>query len=229
MKKFTEVLEDIKATQEAIKAAEADGKKLIDSYISLEDIRSRIAKKKAIEADMVANTEKIKDLKISLKILKNNAKIALFYDAAPVALAILAKYSGKPYGEKTRRMISDEVQAATNCRFYISSKYSSDSLDFYSVGGLGNDYNISCGTEYKNGSYRRLLVDNKIQPVTFDEIRLCNASCEYVEDIPQRVEELKAIYKEAVAKQKELEEICSRYNSLAVGNLDHIYCDKRIY
>ena len=193
MKKFIEILEEIKQTREAIKAAEANEKKLIDSYIKIEDIKSRIAKKRAIEDDMIA------------------------------------KYSGKPYGEKTRQKISDEVKEKTNCRFYISSRYGSHSFEVYPVDGFGNDYNISCGTEYTNGNKKPLLVDNKIQFVTFEEIALYYISREYVEDVPQRVEELKAIYKEAVAKQKDLESICSRYNSLAVGDLSHIYHDKRIY
>lgn len=46
---------------------------------------------------------------------------------------------------------------------------------------------------------------------------------------PHTVEELKQLYKEAVAKQKELETICSKYNALAVGDLQRIYKDKNIY
>lgn len=229
MKKFVEILEEIKQTGEAIRAAEANEKKLIDEYIRAEDIKSRIAKKKAVETDMIANSENIKNLKITIKILKNNARIALFYDVLPVALEILAKYSGKPYGEKTRQKISDEVQEKTNCRFYIGSRHGSHSFEVYPVIGFGNDYNISCGTEYANGNKKPLLVDNKIQLVAFGEIAPYYISREYVEDVPQRVDELKAIYKEAVAKQKELESICSRYNSLAVGDLSRIYSDKHIY
>lgn len=110
MKKYIEILEEIKKTGEAIRAAEANEKKLIDSYIKLEDIKSRIAKKRAVESEMIENSENIKNLKITMKILKNNARVALFYDVLPVALEILAKYSGKPYGEKTRQKISDEVK-----------------------------------------------------------------------------------------------------------------------
>ena len=65
--------------------------------------------------------------------------------------------------------------------------------------------------------------------MTFDEIELYYISREYVEDIPHRVEELKTIYAEAVAKQKELDAICSKYNSLAVGDIQSIYKDKPIY
>lgn len=229
MKKFVEILEEIKQANKALQAAEANEKQLVDSFVKLEDIKNRIAKKKAVENEMNENSENIKNLKITIKILKNNARVALFYDVLPVALEILAKYSRKPYGEKTRQKISDEVKEKTNCRFYIGSRYGSHSFEVYPADGFGNDYNISCGTEYTNGNKKPLLIDNKIQLVTFDEIGLYYISREYVENVPQRVDELKAIYKEAVTKQKELEAICSQYNTLAVGNLAHIYHDKRIF
>ena len=229
MKKFIEILEEIKQTQEAAKAAEAKGKALIDSYMNLDDIKNRIKKKRAVEAQINENGEKIKNCKIAIKILKNNAKIALFNEVMPVALEVLKKYSGKPYGDKTRQKICDEVKQKTNCRFYIGSRWGSCSFDVYPMDGFGSDYNISCGTEYTDGNKKPLLIDNKIQLVSFDEIALYYITREYVENIRERVEELKAVYKEAVAKQKELETICNRYNSLAVGDLAHIYHDKRIY
>lgn len=229
MKKYVEILAEIKKANEALHAAEVNERRLVDSFVSLDDIKARIAKKKSIESEMLENSENIKDLKIARKILKSNARVALFHEVLPVALEILAKYRGKPYGEKTRQKISDEVFARTNCSFYIGSRYGSHSFEVYPRDVFGNDYNISCGTEYTNGNKKPLLVDNKIQLVTFDEIELYYISREYVENVPQRVEELKAIYEEAVAKQKELEAICSRYNTLAVGDLVHIYHDQRIY
>ena len=229
MKKFIEILEEIKQTQEVVKAAEAKEKALVDSYMKIDDIKSRIEKKRAVEAQINENGEKIKNCKIAIKILKNNAKIALFNEVMPVALEVLKKYSGKPYGDKTRQKICDEVKQKTNCCFYIDSRWGSCSFDVYPMDGFGSDYSISCGTEYTDGSKKPLLIDNKIQLVSFDEIALYYIAREYVENIGERIEELKAVYKEAVAKQKELETICNRYNSLAVGDLAHIYHDKRIY
>lgn len=229
MKKFVEILDDIKQTNEAFRVAKANEKDLINSYIKLEDIKDRVAKKKEVETDIAANSENIKNLDITIKILKNNAKIALFNDVLPVALEILAKYSGKPYGEKTRQKISDEVKEKTNCRFYIESHYGSQSFEIYPVECCSNAYNISCGTDYTDGCKKPLLVNNKIQLVTFDELALHYISREYIEDVPQRVEELKAVYKKAVAAQKELKYICGRYNSLAVGDIRRIYYDKHIY
>ena len=229
MKKYVEILEEIKRTGEDIRAAEAREKELVESYMKICDLRDRHDARKAAEKGMMTASEEKKNLQITIKILKNNAKIALFNEVLPVALEVLKKYSGKPYGEKTRQKINDEVRAATNCSFYIDSRYGSQSFEVYPVNSFGNDYNISCGTEYTDGSKKPLLIDNKIQLVTFDEIGIYYIAREYVADLPQRVEAIKAAHLEAVAKQDELRAACSRFNSLAVGDIDRIYYDKNIY
>ena len=132
MKKFIDILEEIEQTNRAIKEVEAREDELVENYM----------KREVAENDMIKASEEKKDLQITLKILKSNAKIALFNEILPVALEVLAKYSGKPYGEKTRQKISDEVKAATNCRFYIGSRWGSCSYEIYPVYGFGNEYSI---------------------------------------------------------------------------------------
>lgn len=229
MKKFIDILEEIKQTSGAIKVAEARESELINSYMEIGELRERHEARKAVENDMIKASEEKKDLQIALKILKSNARIALFNEVLPVALEVLAKYAGKPYGEKTKQKISDEVKEKTNCRFYISSSYGSHSFDVYPVDGFGNDYNITCGTEYTDGNKKQLLINNKIQTVSFEELALYYISREYVEDIPQRVEAIKAAHAEAVAKQEELRAACDRFNDLSVGDIKRLYYDKYIY
>ena len=229
MEKFTNIMEEIRATYAAIEDAETAETAAVDRYMCFNDPRERYAAKKAEDDDLKKISERKLDLKIKMQILKNNARVALFHEALPVALEILAKYQGKPYGEKTRQKISDAVQEKTACRFYISSRYGSDCMNFYPVNALGNEYAITCGTEISNGSRQPILVDNKIQPVKVEDVGLYYISDDYVEDIPRRIQDVKAAYAEAYAKQKELEEICSRYRNLAVGDLPQIYADKHIY
>ena len=225
MEKFVNILTEINKTREAIKTAKAKEDELVDHYMSVSDLKECCEAKKTTENDMIKISEKKQDLQITLKILQNNAKIALFNEVVPVALEVLSKYNGKPYGTKTRQKISDEIKEKTNCRFYISSRYDSDLFNIYP-----NDasYNIDCGTAYTNGSQKQILIDNKIQPVKFEEVQLYYIDREYVTDIPQRIETLKSLYKEAVAKQEELKAICDSFNKLAVG-IDHIYYDKCLY
>ena len=226
MEKFANILTEIDKTREAIKTAKAKEDELVDRYMSMRDLKERCEAKKATENDMIKISEKKQDLQITLKILQNNAKIALFNEVMPVALEVLSKYNGKPYGAKTKQKISDEVKEKTNCRFYISSRYDSDSFDIY-PNDVSNEYNIDSGTAYTNGSQKQILIDNKIQPVKFEEVQPYYISREYVTDIPQRVETLKSLYKEAVAKQEELKAICDSFNKLAVG-INHIYYDRHL-
>ena len=226
MEKFVNILAEINKTREAIKTAKAKEDELVDYYMSMSNLKERCEAKKATENDMIKTSEKKQDLQITLKILQNNAKIALFNEVMPVALEVLSKYNGKPYGTKTRQKISDEVKEKTNCRFYISSRYGSDSFNIY-PNDVSSEYNIDCGTAYTNGSQKQILIDNKIQLVKFEEIQPYYISREYVTDIPQRVETLKSLYKEAVAKQEELKAICDSFNKLAVG-IDHIYYDRHL-
>ena len=219
MKKFIDILEEIEQTNRAIKEVEAREDELVENYM----------KREVAENDMIKASEEKKDLQITFKILKSNAKIALFNEVLPVALEVLKKYAGKPYGEKTKEKISDEIKEKTNCRFHITSRWDSYSFDMYPMDGFGNDYNITCGTKYTDGGRKPLLIDNKIQLITFDELELYYISREYVEDIPQRIEDIKTAYLEAVAKQEESRAACSRFNALAVGDIDYIYYDKNIY
>ena len=219
MKKFIDILEEIEQTNRAIKEVEAREDELVENYM----------KREVAENDMIKASEEKKDLQITLKILKSNAKIALFNEVIPVALEVLKKYAGKPYGEKTKEKISDEIKEKTNCRFYITSRWDSYSFNIYPMDGFGNDYNITCGLKYTNGEQKPLLIDNKIQLVTFDEIEIYYIAREYVADISQRVDAIKAAYLEAVAKQEELKAACDRFNALAVGDINHIYYDKNIY
>ena len=227
MEKFVNILAEIDKTREAIKTATTRENELKDHYMSISNLKERCEAKKVTDNDIIKITVRKQDLQIALKILQNNAKIALFNEVIPVALEILSKYNGKPYGTKTRQKISDEVKEKTNCRFYISSRYGSDSFNIY-PNDVSSEYNIDCGTAYTNGSQKQILIDNKIQLVKFEEVQPYYISREYVTDIPQRVETLKSLYKEAVAKQEELKAICDSFNKLAVG-IDHIYYDRRLY
>lgn len=221
MEKFVDILAKIDKTREAIKASEAKENELIDNYMKISDLKERHEAWKASRNDTIKVSEEKQNLQITLKILQNNAKIALFNEVMPVALEVLSKYNNKPYGEKTKAKISNEVKEKTNCYFYITSRFGSDSFNIY-PSEVGNEYNITCGTVYTGGNQKQILIENKIQPVKFEEVVPYYIDSEYITDIPQRVKDLKAAYKDAVIKQEELRAACERFNSLAVG-INHIY------
>lgn len=216
MKKYEEILKEISETSAKILAAKLQEDKLANTYMSFDDWKERAEARKKVEDDIAKLNEEKSDLTLAIKILRHNAKVALFNEVVPVALKILEKYKGKSYGEKTRQKICDEVNTATGCRFYLKT----NEISIY-----GDADDITCGTNYETS----FLIDNKIQIVDFSEIGLWYEKNEYVEDIPKRIAELKAAYIAAYEMQNELEKACSKYNALAIGDISSIYYDRRIY
>ena len=229
MKKFNEIIRDVKQTHQKIQEVEEKTKELQNTYLTIMDIKERHEKRKTVENELVMLEEKKKDLQITIKILNNNAKIALFNSTLPIVLEVLAKYKNKPYGPKTEEKIRDEIKEKTKCSFYISDRYNSQEYHIMPLEYSGSTYNIECGSKYIDGKQKKLLDENKIQALEFSDITLYYTSKEYIDNIPKRIKELKRLYKKAYEKQQELEKICSEYNSLAVGNIKNIYKDKNIF
>lgn len=229
MKTFNEIQKDIEKAYQTIKENNKKIYELVNTYSNIMGFKEKIAQKRAVEKDICKLNEEIKSLNITIKILNSNAKIALFYEVMPQALEVLVKYKNKPYGPKTEQKIKDEIKEKTNCSFYINERYNSQEYHMIPLEFSGNTYNIECGPKFENGEQKKLLINNKIQVVEFEELSLYYTSKEYIENIPQRIKQLKKLYKKAVEKQKELDTVCGEFNSLAVGNIKHIYSDKRIY
>lgn len=228
MKKFNEIIKEVNKTYKAIKEMEEKTKELQNTYLTIMDLKERHEKRKAVENDLVKLEEKKKDLQITVKILNSNAKIALYNEVMPVVLEVLAKYKNKPYGPKTEKKIKDEIKEKTNCSFYISTRHGSQSYHIIPL-EFSNNYNIECGTKCIDGKQKKLLEENKIQVLEFNDLAIYYTSKEYIDNIPKRIKELKRLYKKAYEKQQELAAICSEYNNLAVGNIKNIYKDKNIY
>ena len=229
MKKFNDILKDVNKTYKKIKELDEKTEELQNTYLNIMDIKERREKRKTVENEMIRLEEKKKDLQITIKILNSNAKIALYNEALPVVLEVLAKYKNKPYGPKTEKKIRDETKEKINCSFYISDRYNSQEYHIIPLEYSCNTYNIECGPQYIDGKQKKLLDDNKIQALELNDLTLYYSSKEYIDNIPKRIKELKRLYKKAYEKQQELDTLCSKYNSLAVGNIKNIYKDKNIY
>lgn len=227
MKKFNAIIKEVKQTQKKINEIEEKTKEIRKTYLNIMDIKKRHEKRKTVEDDIVKLEEKKTDLQITIKILKSNAKIALYNETLPVVLEVLAKYKNKPYGPKTEQKIKDEIKEKAKCAFYISERYSLQEYHIFPI--EFNAYEIEVGTKYIEGKQKKLLDDNKIQVPELNDLTLYYSSKEYINNIPKRIKDLKRLYKKAYEKQQELEKICSEYNSLVVGNIKKIYKDKNIY
>lgn len=223
MDKFNNILKEIAENHNNIKSIDEKIKELQRTYLDIMDLKERHEQKKAVENEIVRLEEKKEDLQITIKILKSNAKIALFNEVMPTVLDVLAKYKGKPYGPKAKQKILDEIKKKTDCSFYIGLSYGKQVYMIRPMGFSGNSYGIECGSKYIDGKEKKLLVDNKIQVLDFGDITIYYTSEEYIDDIPKRVKVLKRLYKKAYEKQQELDCICKEFNSLAVDNMKHLY------
>lgn len=221
MKTYNEILKDIEKANNAYKAAQEKENEITDKIYNAPDFITRREIKKEYTDALIKAAEKKNDLNITIKILRNNARIALFNDTIPAIIETLEKYKNKPYGEKTRAAISDIIQEKTGARCYISSGYTNSDIKIYP-----DQYNLDITAGTTDGI--KILIDNKIQPIKAENLKLYYINNNYFEDIPAAIKEMKKAYKKAVEKQKELETICDEFNFYAVDGIDRIYKDKYI-
>ena len=231
MKTFKEIMKQIETTFDMIDKSKENEKRLEAEWMKETDRMKRHETRKGLEAEWSKAEETTRDLYLTVRLLQNNARVALFHDVMPVLLEVLAKYKGKPYGEKTRAKIAQEVEERTGAKAYIGTKYNQDEISIFPAWGFGNTYSITAGPKYNPATkeYNRMLIDNKIQVLPLECFSIWFIKSEYVEDIPAAVAEMKEHYKKAVEMQKELSAICSAFNKYAVEGIESIYCDKRIY
>ena len=233
MKKFEEIVKEIKSTYAHLDALRKESVERRDNYINLlvgKSFKEKREYKAEHEAELKENNDKLVELEekeqdelLKIKFLQNNARIALFQEVVPVVLEVLEKYKNKPCGEKTKKKIADEIKEKTQCGFYFKN-----SCSFCVFLNTGN-YDIEVGTKYQQGKKKHLLIDNKIQIVSMEDLEVYHMNKNYCEDVEKTITELKQLRKEAKQKQEELEAICSQYNHLAVDGIQHLDVCKHIY
>ena len=231
METFKEIMKQIETTFDMIDKSKENEKRLEAEWMKEIDLMKRHETRKGLESEWSKACETTRDLYLAVRLLQNNARVALFHDVMPVLLEVLAKYKGKPYGEKTRAKIAQEVEERTGARAYIGTKYNQDEISIFPPRGFGNTYSITAGPKYnaETKEYNRILIDNKIQILPLECFFIWYIKSEYIEDIPAAVAEMKELYKKAVEIQKELSAICSAFNKYAVDGIESIYCNKTIY
>lgn len=229
MKSFKEIMQEIDSTYDAIDASKETEKALGAKWMAEFDRSKRKEVREELSEEWAAACERTKDLKLSLYLLKNNARISLFHEVMPVFLEILEKYKGKPYGPKTEQKIMEEVKEKTGARAYIRTNHGQDEVDIYPVNTIGNEYSITASVEYsRNGETNHLLIDNKIQILPLEYFHLWYIRNTYFDDIPAAVQEMKALYRKAYEIQRELDATCSAFNKYAVDGIELISASKHI-
>lgn len=224
MMTYSEIMEEISNTyDEKRKNTEEIAKvesKYSDILRSMGSIKEKVDFRKEHKEEIEENNKKLvplylkdEDFSLKVKYLKNNSKVAIFNEVMPVALEVLKKYNGKPYGEKTALKIRNEIIEKCGFRFYIyENKY-----NIYGVNPHSDDVEI----RVKYSSDKKALVNNKIQLVSMEDLEICYVG-EYVEDIDGTIEKLREAHENARKAWEEYKKATEVYNDLTVDGINRI-------
>ena len=176
--------------------------------------------------DIEAAAAELEPLNIELKIRHDNLRRTIYNATLPAVLDILKKWNGKPYGEKTKQKISDEMKAQYNCALYLSNQYGGK-IDLVPLNGEGyTNYNFKYDefdifTRYnKDGQQIHVLNDNRINgAIRAADIYLSNCP-EIVPDPAARAAEILAAFTELKRKQDQFEREITQFNNLLPSSIE---------
>ena len=226
MKKYTEILAEIKKARAAMKDTAQIENDLARTLLietrcngsdtELEKARAAYEKAREQYEQECAHNE---TQKLKIEILKENAAQALFTENINAICDIWNKYENKPHGEKTAQKIRDEIKTLTGLRVYIGNKYDDASIKIYF------DYNSPLrDLEFVpiwNGSKQPALSsENKVLRIAAENMRVYCCS-EYVENVNAHIKALRKAHAAALEAEKALENAISAYNKLTRGQIQH--------
>lgn len=225
MKKYSEILEEIKNARAAMQDT-AKTEKEIERAAYMEAARdgSQQEQEQARAAyraacDKLAEEERRNnDIKIKITILEENAKHALLSENIATICEIWNKYEGKPHGEKTAQKIRDEIKAATGHAVYIGNKWDDARITIYPA---GQRYDLETEAAPKwNGEKQPALNNNKIVKLTAENMRVCYCG-DYVENVDDHIKALRKAHAEAEKARDAYRAAIDTYNALTRGKIQH--------
>lgn len=176
--------------------------------------------------DIEAAAAELAPLNIELKIRHDNLRRMIYDATSPAILDILKKWNGKPYGEKTKAKISDEMKTRFNCALYLSNQLGGK-IDLVPLNSEGyTNFNFKYDefdifTRYNSdGQQIHVLNNNRINgAITTEDIYL--SSCpEIVPDPHARAAEILAEFAELKRKQEQFEREITQFNNLLPSSID---------
>ena len=176
--------------------------------------------------DIETAAAELEQLNIELKIRHDNLRRMIYDATLPAVLDILKKWNGKPYGEKTKQKISDEMKTRFNCALYLSNTYGGK-IDLVPLNGEGyTNYNFKYDefdifTRYnKDGQQTHVLNANRINgEITAEDIYLSNCPA-IVADPAARAAEILAAFTELKRKQDQFEREITQFNNLLPSGIE---------
>ena len=163
---------------------------------------------KSNEKEIIALSEKVYIDKVALRIIDENTKAAAVAEVLPVLKEVLNKYNGKPYGEKTKDKIYNELKDKTGFRIGIYNK----DLTIYDA-ATAYDNKAEMHTGYETPV---ITNDNKIDATALDNIK---NRYTYNENATKAARDLIKLYKKALAARENYEKALADYNHAAPAAL----------
>ena len=177
-------------------------------------------------------------LKVALRVLFDNIRIAYFQETMPKVLEVLKKYHNKPYGPVLKQKIQEELKTL-GVYMYISTEpeYRSDEIHLRPVSNyymFGND-DMTIVTRFRvDGSEREKLpilggtTGNRLQVYSFDNYMLQNCG-NYAEDPEALAADLMARYDRIKEQFDQMEKDLRALNDMLPARIDWIDAGKLHY
>lgn len=185
---------------------------------ALVEYKKRRAEKDAING---ALSNDIYSLKIQNRLLMHNIKTAFICDTLPVVVDVLNKYAGKPYGEKTKQRINDEIKTACGCYIYFDNYYLNVCVSGC-VGHSNNDYKVTIKYDKDANNDTNFLIGNKIQPLSMDILNIYGSHAGIIENVSEYANNIINLRREIFKKADALNDEIKKYNSLTTDFLPDI-------
>jgi hypothetical protein len=157
---------------------------------------------------------------IENKILKDNARRMLFAEVIEKILDIWNSYKGKPYGDKTKEKIRNQIKEATGCWAYFHGNELSLSVAHDVDNELSMYFGYRDGDIYTRGGF--IDDNNKIREVVVEDVTLnyCHEYEPNPHELAERIyEQKKVLEAELVAYQQKL----SEFNKMLPSTCEHMY------
>lgn len=154
------------------------------------------------------------------KILKDNARRMLFAEVIEKILDIWNSYKGKPYGDKTKEKIRNQIKEATGCWAYFHGNELSLSVAHDVDNALSMYFGYRDGDIYTRGGF--IDDNNKIREVAVEDVTLnyCHEYEHNPHELAERIyEQKKVLEAELVAYQQKL----SDFNKMLPSTCEHMY------
>lgn len=228
MKKYVDILNEIKKTRASITDTAANEKELErltvrEAYKSGTDEELETAKAKYKEAEerYIKELEKNESAKLKIEILKDNAAQAFFAENITIICEIWNKYEGKPHGEKTADKIREELKTAAGYYVSVGNRYEDANIKVYfDYSNPAPFHNLEFYPIWNGEKQPAIDNNNKILKLIPENFRVycCGA---YVENVAAHVKALRKAHKAAKEAEKALENAISTYNTLTRGNIQN--------